>query len=125
VGYDVMHGLSEAWAPISLLLQGGSDWGRHGWEGQRWDGSWWPWILFPLLLWGGILFLIARILARLFPRNRPNARPQALRDSAEEILRERFARGEISAEEYTGSLKILRGDAPQAARAPDDGNEDV
>ena len=29
-------------------------------------------------------------------------------DSAEEILRQRFARGEIDAEEYERSLKVLR-----------------
>jgi putative membrane protein len=113
-----MHIFMEAWMPVSLLVQGGPDWNQHDWGGQRWDGSWWPWILFPLLFWGGVLFLIAWIVARLFPRNRPADRREAPRDPAEEILRERFARGEISAEEYGRSLEILRGEPRRATNDP-------
>ena len=123
MGYDITHIFLEAWMPVSLLLQGGSDWNQHDWGGQRWDGSWWPWILFPLLFWGGVLFLIAWILTRLFPRNRSVDRRGALRDPTEEILRERFARGEISAEEYGRSLEILRGEARRGTHDPG-GDED-
>ena len=114
----MIHIFSEAWILATLLSQDGPDWGQQGWDGRHWGGSWWPWILFPLLFWGGILFLIAWILARLFPHNRSNGRSEAPRDSAEEILRERFARGEVSAEEYTRSLKILRGDDSRSASGP-------
>src|ERR671921_1722493 len=114
----MIHIFSEAWILATLLFQNGPDWGQHGWDGRHWGGSWWPWILFPLLFWGGILFLIAWILARLFPRNRPADRREAPRDPAEEILRERFARGEISAEEYGRSLEILRGEARRGTHHP-------
>lgn len=124
--HDLVHIFSEAWTPVSLLLQGGPEWDQNGWGGRRqWEGSWWPWILFPLLFWGGILFLIAWILTRLFPRNRPDDRAVAPRDSAEEILRERFARGDISAEEYTRSLGILRGETRRGTRDPGDDDDDV
>ncbi len=39
-----------------------------------------------------------------------------------EILRERFARGEITAEEYQRSIEILRGATTR--EAPDDTRED-
>jgi uncharacterized membrane protein len=46
--------------------------------------------------------------ARIFPRSRADNRLEAPRDSAEEILRERFARGEITAEEYERILRVLK-----------------
>jgi uncharacterized membrane protein len=43
---------------------------------------------------------------------------QRREDSAEETLRQRFARGEIDAEEYERSLEILRnGRAPEKSSA--------
>jgi len=76
-----------------------------GWDG----GFWWPFILIRLLLWVVFLSVLAWFALRLFSRGRAAARPGAPRDSAEEILRERFARGEISADEYKRSLEVLRG----------------
>ena len=66
--------------------------------------------LIPDLIEGGITILVlAGLLAvaawgvtRLLP-----ARPVERAGSAEEILRERFARGEISAEEYVKSYEVL------------------
>ena len=78
-----------------------------------WGGFWWPFMLVPLLLWGVLLSLLVWFAVRLFSRGRGDARPGATRDSAEEILRERFARGDISAEEYQRAMGILRGEAPQ------------
>jgi putative membrane protein len=107
-----MHYLTDAFGAIGmftpLLIQDGPPWAGH-------DGGafWGPWILFPILFWGGIVFLIAWSVARIFPKGRGNDRSEAPRDSAEEILRERFARGEISAEEYQRAMGILRGEAPQ------------
>jgi putative membrane protein len=106
--HDMMNIFSEAWMLASLLFQDGPDWSRHDWGGPGSGGSWWPWILFPILFWGGILSLIAWIVARIFPRSRADNRLEAPRDSAEEILRERFARGEITAEEYERILRVLK-----------------
>ena len=63
------------------------------------------------LIEGGVAFLVlAGLLAvaawgatRILPSRRGERA-----GSAEEILRERFARGEISAEEYTKSYEVLR-----------------
>jgi putative membrane protein len=103
-----MHFMTDAFGTIAmfatLLIQDGPPWAGH-------DGGdfWGPWILFPILFWGGIVFLIAWTVTRIFPRSRGYGdRSEAPRDSAEEILRERFARGEITSEEYEKSLEILR-----------------
>ena len=68
-------------------------------------GSWW--ILAPLLFWGGMLALIGWTVARVFPKTR-SGNDEPRRDNAEEVLRERFARGEVDAEEYERSLEVLR-----------------
>ena len=77
-----------------------------------WGGLWWPFMLIPLLLWGVFLSLLVWLAVRVFSKGRRAARPGATIDSAEEILRERFARGDVSAEEYEKSMRALR-DTPQ------------
>ncbi|TCJ16852.1 SHOCT domain-containing protein [Rubrobacter taiwanensis] len=72
------------------------------------------WMLVPLLFWGGLLVLIAWAVARIFPGGRSAA---GRRDSAEEILRERFARGEMEREEYERAREALREEADREARA--------
>ncbi len=91
-----------------LLIQGGPPWAGH-------DGGafWGPWMLIPFLFWGGLLILIAWVVMRVFPRRSEDDRLEAPRDSAEEILRERFARGDISAEEYEKAMKALRDTPPR------------
>jgi putative membrane protein len=64
------------------------------------------WMLLPILFWGGFLALIVWAVVRIFPERRSGERSEVR--SSEEILRERFARGEIDAEEYERSLKVLR-----------------
>ena len=59
---------------------------------------------------------------RIFPKVRRDEQLETPRDSAEEILRERFARGEITAEEYQRSIEILRG--TNTREAPDETRED-
>lgn len=67
------------------------------------------WMLLPLLFWGGLLAVIVWLVVRIFPAQRAGSgASETLRNSAEEILRGRFARGEINAEEYERSLRILR-----------------
>ena len=68
-------------------------------------------MLVPLLFWGGLLAFAAWALIRIFP-NRPggNGDSGARGESAEEILRKRFARGEIDAEEYERTLEVLKGE---------------
>jgi putative membrane protein len=71
-------------------------------EAGRWagPGAWWP--IFPLLwllLFGGIAFA-------LFRGRRQWGAPH-MRPTAEGVLAERYARGEISDEEYRERLSVL------------------
>ena len=88
-----------------------------------WGGLWWPFMLIPLLLWGVFLSLLVWLAVRVFSRGRGSARPGATVDSAEEILRERFARGDISEEEYERALEILRGGTARRTHEEDSGRE--
>ena len=77
----------------SIVTFAHAGWGPGGW-----------WFVFPLmwlLLWGFVVFGVFR-----FRRNAPWGRPGA---SAEGILAERYARGEISIQEYRERLGALRG----------------
>ena len=80
----------------------------------EWDaGFWWPFMLVRLLLWGVFLSLLVWFAVRMFSRGRGDTPPGATKDSAGEILRERFARGDISAEEYEKSMRTMRETPPQ------------
>lgn len=67
---------------------------RDGWG----PGPWWP--LFPLfwlLLWGALAVALWRWRGRRHPGR-----------SGEQVLAQRYARGEISADEYRERLKVLK-----------------
>jgi putative membrane protein len=78
-------------------------WSSHG---GHWTG-WWAlaWVCWMLIIWGGIAGL-AVFAVRRWRRWRPPA------GSPEDILAERYARGEISTEEYQERLDVLRGHKP-------------
>jgi putative membrane protein len=61
-------------------------------------------LLVPILL----VVLALWAISRMFPDWQDRVNPQRGEDSAEEALRERFARGDIDAEEYVRSLEILQ-----------------
>ena len=71
-------------------------------------GLWWLWMVVPLLFWVVVIGLVVWAVVNFFPTGRGEDRSGAPRNSAEEILRERFARGEIDAEEYERAQEVLR-----------------
>jgi putative membrane protein len=107
----------------SGLFGSGSMTGQGGMmsQGGMMDGGWGVlgilWLLVPLLFWGGLLAVIVWAVVRI-TANRPGggADARAGGNSAEEVLRQRFARGEIDAEEYEERHRILREESPAARR---------
>jgi putative membrane protein len=80
----------NAVAALPLLTHDAGDWGH----------PWWPlWLLFWAALIGTAAWLILR---------RRNRAADPL-DRARELLAERFARGELSGEEYRERLAELKG----------------
>ena len=67
-----------------------------------WDHAWWP--LWPLLWIAVIVTLVWLFRGRRWHRSDPRSGAERARD----ILAERFARGEISGEEYRERLEQLR-----------------
>ena len=67
-----------------------------------WEHGWWP---FWPLLW---LVLIVTVVWLLRRRHWSAARPQSGVDRARDILAERYARGELTSDEYRERLEQLR-----------------
>jgi len=75
-----------------------------------WNNGWsWMWMgLMMVLFWGGLIVLVALLLrvGRFGGRKDQTGTPAPGPD-ATEILRARFARGEITEDEYRKSLTVL------------------
>ncbi len=78
-------------------------WGHHGWGA----GMWTIMVLFMLIFWAVVVFGVMALVRR---NSQTRDAPTAQTSNAEEILRERFARGEIPEDEYREKLKHLRAD---------------
>jgi putative membrane protein len=61
---------------------------------DHWEHGWWP--VWPLL-WLGVIVTVVWLITR---RRWSPGRPQSGADRAKDILAERYARGELTSEEY-------------------------
>jgi putative membrane protein len=77
-------------------------------------GMGWLGMLLMLLLWGGTIALILWGVSGLFPSEAVHIEADALA-----ILRRRYARGEISREEFLQARETLRTDEPEHPHYPD------
>lgn len=89
---------------------------RHEMGMRGMDGAMGGWGIFGILgpLFG-LFFMVSLVALVLFVALRIFSGRQGFgrTDSAEDILRERFARGEVSTEEYEQSVQVLRDTPPQ------------
>ena len=81
------------------LLGFGTDGWRHGWG----PGGWWLWGPIVLLLWVGLIATVVWFVARS-ARSPERSGVERARD----VLAERYARGELTTEEYRERLEQLR-----------------
>jgi putative membrane protein len=102
IGASILAALAVSLAPVAALAQDRPyDWGMHP--------MWWAWgaggvvmMLMMLVFWG--LTIAGIVLAiRWLVRQGSGARP----DPALEILRQRYARGEINREEFEARKRDL------------------
>lgn len=78
-------------------MMGNGDWGVGGWIAMS---------LMMLVFWGGLIALVVWLI-RSSQSERPADRAQNPADHGEEMLAERFARGEIDEEEFTHRRELL------------------
>ena len=87
----------------------------YGWGGWGW-GGWVMMILVMVLFWGAIVVGVVALVRYGRERRQPPGPPPpqgvSQPPSALDVLDERFARGEIDAEEYTKRRDLLRTGRP-------------
>lgn len=101
----VLLGVAGGVLLLLVLFVAFSGGGMMGGMGRMMDGGS---MVFWVIFWVAITAPVVWLLRRLFSEHEGAEGPEAGGDSAEEILRKRFARGEIDAEEYERSLEVLR-----------------
>jgi len=105
---SILAALAGVVLPLAVAAQPAGEYSGYG-PHMMWGGGWFGWILGPLimvLIVGGIIVAVvflARSLGRhTHPAHGPSHRPDPL-----DILKERFARGEIDKEEYEDRRRVL------------------
>jgi len=92
----------------SCLEQWRDHWGL-GWFGpgmmgsERWGVGW----IFMIVFWGLVITALIFLIRSLARQSRPGGRQDAGRDPAMEILRQRYAKGEIDKEEFESKKSDL------------------
>lgn len=104
-GLTVSAATLAPFAALAQPLEGYQGYGPH----MMWGNGWFGWIFGPLmmiLVVGGIIaavvFLARSLGGHAQPGHGPSFRPDPL-----DILKERFARGEIDKEEYEDRRRVL------------------
>jgi|SRR5215204_1670635 len=91
----------------SGIFGSGPKMGQGGMMGGGWGLFGIIWMLVPLLFLGGLVALIVWAVTQLASERHATGSAGVPEQSAEEILRQRFAHGEIDAEEYEERRHIL------------------
>jgi putative membrane protein len=81
----------------------------YGWHNQGMGGGWWALMLMGMIIFLA-LFIVAMVALSRHYNQRPNGSlPEKSANRPIEILNERLAHGEVTEEEYSRRLALLRG----------------
>lgn len=85
-------------------------WGDGGWGAGRWVAM----SVMMLLFWGLLAAAVYWVVRTARPERGHNPPPASPTASADQLLAERFARGEITADDYTQWRAVLHAAAPSS-----------
>ncbi|WP_237700234.1 SHOCT domain-containing protein [Caldalkalibacillus thermarum] len=74
---------------------------------MMWDGGMFLYMIFWLLIVGLIIYAVISLIMKAFDKRNDRSEGKG-EDAALQILKERFARGEISEEEFEQKYKVLK-----------------
>jgi putative membrane protein len=82
----------------------------YGWHDQGMNGGWLALMIVAMVIFWVVFVVGVVVVVRHYLHARPSAGPTSSSpgDAAVSVLKERFAKGEVSEEEYTRRLKLLR-----------------
>lgn len=83
----------------------------YGWYDHGMGGGWWVLMIFGMIAFWVMFVVGVALLVRHYGPPRGRAASQFPSSSAIEILKERFARGELTEEEFTRRRQLLEGDS--------------
>jgi putative membrane protein len=83
----------------------------YGWYNQGMGGGWWVLMMIGMVVFWAIFVVGIVYLVRHNGPRRGDAPSTSSTTSAIDILKERFARGELTEEEYTRRRKLLEEDS--------------
>ena len=82
---------------------------HYGWDGGGMgSGGWVLMAMLMVLFWGGVVAVVIVLFRHSAPSGDDRPTIGATEDPALRVLEERFARGDIDADEYTKRRDILR-----------------
>ncbi len=91
---------------LPIVLGAVSGWQGGGWGMMGGFGWWWFMPIFMILFWGLVIWGIVALVRGLSGSRGPDSTPPTA-DSALEVLKKRYARGEIDKEEYEEKKKDI------------------
>lgn len=101
----IIGGIVVAVLITLLIVFGGvSGWQDSGWGMMGGFSGWWFMPIFMILFWGLVIWGIVALVRGL---GGPRGSDSSKADSALEVLKRRYARGEINKEEYEEKKKDL------------------
>lgn len=87
------------------------------WFGDGVSGWGWALMAVGMVLFWGLIITGVVVLVRYLARSEQSGGRSADRPTAEQVLAERFARGEIDEEEYRRRLETVRGGGSRVTRS--------